>query len=135
MSTSACTTLSAIATLSGVMKVKMPISCSSGKRRDQRVHIDDRDTAPRQPFGRFDQRADTARLDGDEIPVAVGDDLHVGALLVEVKVAVEPVDLDAEPAPHLFGGELALRAPTDDQTIVHHRRAQRRVAAPRGQLL
>ena len=81
------------------------------ERRDQRVHVDDRDAGVDHLLDRRGQRADAEGLDGDEIPFLRGHVVDRGALLDGVELAVEPGDLDVEELAPIFGGLLALGAP------------------------
>src|SRR6202042_2729544 len=63
------------------------------ERRDQRVHVDDRNAGLDHLVDRSGQGADAERLDGDEIPLLRGHVVDRGALLDRVELAVEPGDV------------------------------------------
>ena len=96
-----------------------------GKRRDQRVHVDDGHASVDHAVDRGGQRADAERLDGDEIPFLRRHVVDRRALLLGGEFAVEPGDLDVVELTPILGGLLALRAPRRLQPGVTERRLQR----------
>ena len=81
------------------------------ERRDQRIHVDDRNAGVDHLVDRGGQGADAERLNGDEIPLLRGHVVDRRALLDRVELAVEPGDVDVEQLAPIFGRLLALRAP------------------------
>ena len=81
------------------------------ERRDQRVHVDDRNAGVDHLVDRRGQRADAEGLDGDEVPLLRGHVVDRRALLDGVELAVEPGHFDVEQLAPIFRRLLALRAP------------------------
>ena len=100
------------------------------ERRDQRVHVDDRDAGIDHLLHRLGQRADAERLDGNEIPFLRSHIVDRRALLDGVELAVEPGDLDIEQLAPPFGRLLALGAPRRLQPGVGEGRLQRLLGTP-----
>ena len=95
------------------------------ERRDQRVHVDDRDAGIDHLLDRRGERADAEGLDGDEVPFLARHIVDRGALLGGGKLAVEPGHLDVEELAPVFGRLLALRAPGRLQAGIGEGRLQR----------
>ena len=95
------------------------------ERRDQRVHVDDRNAGVDHLVDRRGQRADAERLDGDEIPLLRGHVVDRRALLDGVELAVEPGHFDVEQLAPIFRRLLALGAPGRLQAGVGEGRLER----------
>ena len=124
--TSACVTDAPMNSLSGARKA---VDVDLVERRDQRVHVDDRDAGIDHLLHRLGQRADAERLDRDEVPFLRGHVVDRGALLDGVELAVEPGHLDVEELAPVFRRRLALGAPGRLQAGIGERRLQRLLRA------